>query len=267
MSAGALRWAFALPIRGAPKAVLLALADHADKEGLCWPSISRIATWAGVCDRSARMTLRTLEARGLIAADERESTTTLYRLIGMKGEECDAAPPERLTAPPAPHASHTGRDIGADDPPPVVSPRQEMPPLPAPHAAEPSLSVQSSKRKESIKPKPSDYPAAPAWVPQPSWDDYVESRRVNKCALTPAAMRLSFKRLMKWRQEGLNIENIINLSVERGYRGLFDTDERKRVGTLQLPLLQIAGGRSVALSRDEQLALDVAAELNREAAD
>jgi hypothetical protein len=49
----ALRWALELPIVGAKKGVLVALADHADDAGTCFPSLTRIALFAGTTDRGA----------------------------------------------------------------------------------------------------------------------------------------------------------------------------------------------------------------------
>ena len=46
--------------------VLLALADHARDDGLCWPSIRTIATKARVEERSAQRILRRLIEKGLV---------------------------------------------------------------------------------------------------------------------------------------------------------------------------------------------------------
>lgn len=47
--------------------VLLALADHADENGKCWPSMERIARKARMSIRTARRTIRKLEAAGLVS--------------------------------------------------------------------------------------------------------------------------------------------------------------------------------------------------------
>ena len=54
MSVKALTWSFTLPLRDmAAKAALNALADHADENGLCWPSIARVALFAGCGESTA----------------------------------------------------------------------------------------------------------------------------------------------------------------------------------------------------------------------
>jgi Helix-turn-helix domain len=66
MSNQALRWALELPIMGAKKSVLIALAGHADDAGTCFPSLPRIALFAGTTDRGARKALRELEEAALV---------------------------------------------------------------------------------------------------------------------------------------------------------------------------------------------------------
>lgn len=46
--------------------VALALADHANDQGLCWPSMDRVAAKARISQRQARRVMRSLESKGLI---------------------------------------------------------------------------------------------------------------------------------------------------------------------------------------------------------
>lgn len=50
---------------------MLCIADHANKDGVCWPSVHRLAQETHVCDRQVRRLLRTLEAKGCIVVDQR----------------------------------------------------------------------------------------------------------------------------------------------------------------------------------------------------
>lgn len=68
----ALTWAFHLPIKGASKSVLIALADHVDpRTGKCSPPLARIALWSGFSDRAVRKAICQLEAVGLIVVAAR----------------------------------------------------------------------------------------------------------------------------------------------------------------------------------------------------
>ena len=51
------------------KAVLLALADHADDAGFCRPSIERLSKLACLDPRTVQRQLKTLEGLGLIRRD------------------------------------------------------------------------------------------------------------------------------------------------------------------------------------------------------
>ncbi len=52
--------------KGSDKLVMLCLADHADDDGLCWPSIDTIARKSGVSPTTVKATLKKLEAGGWI---------------------------------------------------------------------------------------------------------------------------------------------------------------------------------------------------------
>ena len=71
-------WAAPEP-RGADRLCLLALADHADEAGECWPSQARISRYCAVSERAVRATLSRLEAEGFIVR-KRKGRGHLYRL-------------------------------------------------------------------------------------------------------------------------------------------------------------------------------------------
>jgi hypothetical protein len=66
------------------KLVLLALAEHADQHGVCWPSQARLATMCMVSDRQIREILQKLKFAGLLKMHARSGagrkTSNLYRL-------------------------------------------------------------------------------------------------------------------------------------------------------------------------------------------
>jgi hypothetical protein len=93
--------------------VLLALADHARDDGLCWPSIRTIAAKARIEERSAQRILRRLIEKGLVelvsqgGCIEGHNVPNYYRVKGG-----DAASPHGLTES---HPGATsGRGVGGD---------------------------------------------------------------------------------------------------------------------------------------------------------
>ena len=81
MSVVCLTWSFQLPLRGlAVKGVLNALADHADPQGRSWPSVDRLALYAGCDVKTARKALRDLEAMGALKRRPRSGRTDIFEL-------------------------------------------------------------------------------------------------------------------------------------------------------------------------------------------
>lgn len=89
MSVKALTWAFDQPISATDKVVLLALADHANDLGECWPSVSLLMQRACVGERTVQRALQSLEESGFIVRERRRrengsDTSNLYRLMFTK---------------------------------------------------------------------------------------------------------------------------------------------------------------------------------------
>lgn len=73
---------------GGALVVLLALADHANDEGYCWPGIERIARYANVKERQIQRHIRALEDAGEIETrqgDGRGNTNVYYIKLLEKG--------------------------------------------------------------------------------------------------------------------------------------------------------------------------------------
>ena len=68
--------------------VMLSLADHADDEGRCYPSIARLCERTGMKERGVQVVIRRLKEKGYVSVAENE---------GRKGTNL-------YTVTPAPHA-------------------------------------------------------------------------------------------------------------------------------------------------------------------
>lgn len=73
------------PLCGSTKLLLLCLADHANDDGICWPSIGRLAARCGLQDRQTQNQLERLERQGYITRDigqgYNNAGTNLYRIL------------------------------------------------------------------------------------------------------------------------------------------------------------------------------------------
>lgn len=80
MSIIAMDWARAQKLTHTRSHILKELANRADDNGLCWPSLNRLANDANLCRRTVIRCLNDLVALGLIAKGFRQGHSTVYRL-------------------------------------------------------------------------------------------------------------------------------------------------------------------------------------------
>jgi hypothetical protein len=115
MSFEATRWAWTADVEPCAKLVLLALADHADASGLCWPSLDRLMVLTGRQRRTVTRALDDLDTAGLI---HRERSTgrrvTKYRLALDVVEQGRHVPiDDDRTGTSGPCSMEPNRDVSA----------------------------------------------------------------------------------------------------------------------------------------------------------
>lgn len=104
MSIAAMNWAWRQVLKPVPKLVLMALADIADDEGICWPSMSTMAAKCNVSTRTIRRSIHLLVVRGLLVVEQRyrkdgSNSSNLYRLR-LRGGDKLSPPPGRCDSTP-----------------------------------------------------------------------------------------------------------------------------------------------------------------------
>lgn len=115
MSNAALRWAFQLEMRDpSAKAVLIALADHANEQWTCWPSVARLCRFTSLSERTVRRALRRLTADGLISLAERPGQSWMVTLTAPPRSGC---PPTPVTVSPTPVAMAPESSTTLTEPP------------------------------------------------------------------------------------------------------------------------------------------------------
>jgi DNA-binding transcriptional ArsR family regulator len=97
MSFGHYRSAWAHEGSSSERLLLLALADHADREtGVCWPSIGRLAAMTGMSRSTIYRLLSKLEAAGAIERHSRAGRSSAYVLPPVSSCEGSQADTGRM---------------------------------------------------------------------------------------------------------------------------------------------------------------------------
>ena len=111
MSIKAMSWAWDQDCSGSQKLVLLALADHSDDDGNCWPGVRGLSNKCRLGDRTLRTSIAALELMGFLTSTPRYredgSQTSNFYQLNMRGPSAEYAPPPEtaFTPPPAKSAS------------------------------------------------------------------------------------------------------------------------------------------------------------------
>jgi hypothetical protein len=104
MSIVAMNWAWGQQVAPTAKLVLMALADAADDHGICWPSVTTVATKCCVSDRTVRRVMQRLIAHDLLIAEPRyrpdgSCSSNRYRLLLGGGDNLSPGPDAGDTTP------------------------------------------------------------------------------------------------------------------------------------------------------------------------
>ena len=99
-----MNWAWRQQLPSTSKLVLMALADAADDEGNCWPSVATIAVKACVSTRTVQRVIQTLTERQLLSVQQRyrsngSCSSNGYRLSLGGGDKLSPAPDTGDTPP------------------------------------------------------------------------------------------------------------------------------------------------------------------------
>lgn len=195
------------------KFVFMSLADNANDQGECYPSMALIVRRTCLSERAVRDAIRALESKGYVRSVSRLGTSTMYHLSTAPAA---AAPP----APNAPRQEMPPRAARAAPPP-----RQEVPPTPAAAAPKPSINPQVN-RQLTVK----DATALlPDWLPTDAWEMYDRFRtKKSGKGWTGDAKRLALRNLEKLRELGHDPAAVIEQSVMNGWAGLFELKNQTR---------------------------------------
>lgn len=189
------------PLQMAPtvKAVLVSLADQANDDGACWPSVGTVAERTCLTDRAVQKALAWLEAEGYVIREMKAGRATRYTLT-----------PERRS------------------PPNVVHPRTTFTTTPEPRspAPEPRSPRTVKNRKGNRKEEKAGAFALPDWIPADWWQQWEEHRRGIRKPLTDLARSLQIERLQELAADGHGPVDCIKAAIANRWQGFYPPPAR-----------------------------------------
>jgi hypothetical protein len=180
------------------KLVLLSLADWANDEGLCWPSIDRLAIKTSMAGRSVQRIIRDLESMGFVRRDEVLGKGNRY-WISIPLTEC--------------HPCHS-----------VTPPLTEC--HPTPDTVSPNTSITHQLTTNDII-------GIPDWMPMDAWNGWVEMRKKRKRPLTDRATTRAINKLDAIRAKGHDIEDLLDRSTINGWLDIYEPKGNTNAGNSQ----------------------------------
>jgi len=170
------------------KLVLLSLADWANDEGLCWPSIDRLAIKTSMAGRSVQRIIRDLESMGFVRRDEVLGKGNRYWVL-IPLTEC--------------HPCHS-----------VIPPLTES--HPTPDTVSPNTSITHQLNTKFI------IEGYPLWLPIDSWKGWVEMRKQRKRPLTDRAKTRALTKLEALHLAGHDINELLDRSTINGWLDIYE---------------------------------------------
>jgi hypothetical protein len=209
--------AFRAAIPATRKLVLLALADCANDQGECYPSIPHLVGKCSLAERTVQESIAQLEAQGMIRREFRTGRATVYWVTPNAEQPPQQAHP-RSRRTPAPHAPT----------PAVAAPPPPQQAHPTPAAGAPRTIIEPSK-----EPSPKRKAPAVADVSDDVYADWLALRKAKRAPVTETALAGIRREAEK---AGMTMQAALETCCQRGWTGFkaeWVADQRQ--GSPQMP--------------------------------
>lgn len=214
------------PLQGmnaSQKAVLISLADNANDDGVCWPSVAYIAVRTCLSERAVQNAIKFLQQVGILVVEDRNGRSNVYTIktdnyTPNPRKSCtpaESAPPQKESEPPQNlHPTPAGAAPAPANPAPITINNHQGTVIEPPKARK--------ARADDLE--------LPDWLPVELWEKWDEFRKeVSGKKWTMAAKKLSVDTMGKLRAAGNDITEVVNQSIERGWTGLFAVRDQQPV--------------------------------------
>ncbi|QRE00631.1 primosomal protein I [Pseudomonas phage Itty13] len=174
-----------LQMSATQKAVLISLADNANDEGVCWPSIAKICMRTCLSERAVQNAIKWLASAKIVTVNERTGRSSYFTITPAA-----YAPPQEVR--PAAGAPRT-----------VKEPQQEP-------TKEPKKSAAAQLDLSGFPEQPS--PAV--------WADFLKHRKAKRAPLTQTAVNLLAKELSLAAGSGWSVDDALAEAMAAGWQSL-----------------------------------------------
>lgn len=181
------------------KLVLLSLADNANDEGECYPSLTNIAIRCEMHRSTVVRSIQALETAGHVSRTIRMGRNTVYRI---HPSHAVASSTEQLVAQSNQSLSATNPSLSATSPSPLINP-----------------SPSENRHKSSTRTRVTipDAPP-PSNLNVEAWHRWVEYRKQIRKPIQPASTLAAQRKLAAF---GPDQSAVVEQSIADGYQGLF----------------------------------------------
>lgn len=187
-------WKIELP--ASEKLVLLALADCANDEGGCWPSMATLTKKCSKGERTVQAAIQALVKGGHLTREERPGKGCLYTVHPRNNcAPAKSAPPQKLARTPAESAGKPSRTTIVEE-------------------------AKASPTKRA-RPKKSDPFVLPDWIPADAWMRFVAMRKSIGKPISDDGKTLAVSKLRALADDGHPPGAVLDQSTFSSWLGLF----------------------------------------------
>lgn len=201
-----------------PKAVLISLADNANDDGQCWPSIATICTRTCFRRTAVIEAIAWLESHGLLVADRSNGRHSKYQItpnLDLFAERNQSARRTGTADEPvrAPYRFDKNQSARRTTPVRQTDTNRQEPKARAESKAQPPAKKPPAAREP--------IPDPPEWINREAWEGFAEMRKRLRFPLTARAARLIVAELGKLRTRGHDPTAVLDQSTRNGWRDVY----------------------------------------------
>ena len=215
-----------LDLKSTDKLVLLALADHANDDCECYPSLNKISNKSGLSKQGLLNSIDRLVKNGYLIKEFRNradgsQTSNLYILKVEGGSQRGG---RGVVNEVEGGSQRGGRG--------VVNEVDSFN-----HQLEPSSNHQFNRQSKNIKPDikqgadKSDAVILPDFIKSEVWENWKKYRKERKLTCREITLKAQIEKLKIWHAKGHNVNEIIDTSIASGWQGLFEPKGKPEVNT------------------------------------